>query len=156
MKLSQAKYKVLNLGHGNPRQKYRLGGDWTESSPEEKDLGLLVDEKLNMSQQHALAAQKAPCTLCCIKRSVASRMEGGILPLCSILEIPHLEHCVQSSAQEARGPVGTGPEEATRMLRGWSPSAVRIGEDRRELGLFSLEKALGRPYSSLSIPKGGL
>ena len=30
-------------------------------------------------------------------------------------------------------------------------------EDRlRELGLFSLEKALGTPYSSLPVPKGGL
>jgi len=26
----------------------------------------------------------------------------------------------------------------------------------RELGLFSLEKAVGRPYSSLPLPEGGL
>jgi len=95
MKFSKAKCKVLHVGRGNPQHKYRLGREWIESSPEEKDLGMLVDGKLSMAQQCALAAQKANCTLGCIKRSVASRSREGILPLCSALVRPHLESCMQ-------------------------------------------------------------
>ncbi|PKU47736.1 hypothetical protein llap_1936 [Limosa lapponica baueri] len=80
---------------GNPKHKYRLGEEWTESSPEEKDLRVLVDEKLYITQQCVLTAQKANCILGCTKRSMASRLREEILPLCSALVRPHLEYCVQ-------------------------------------------------------------
>ena len=66
-----------------------------ECSPAAKDVGVLVDGKLDMSQQCALSAQKVNCVLGCIKRSVINRSREVILPLCSVLVRPHLEYCIQ-------------------------------------------------------------
>jgi len=79
-----------------------LGDEGIESSPAEKDLEVLGGEKLDMSQQHVLAAQKVNGILGCIKRSMASRSREVILPHCSALVRPHLESCVQLCSPQHR------------------------------------------------------
>jgi len=80
MKINKAECKVLHMGRGDPKHKHRLGGEWVENSPQEKDLGVLVDEKLSMTQQLVLTTQQANSPLGCIPSSVGTGRGMGFCP----------------------------------------------------------------------------
>lgn len=141
MSFNREKCKVVHLGRKNVGHTYRMGDSWLGSSTSEKDLGVVIDNKLNMSQQCETAARRANAVLGCIRKSIISKTREVIIPLYSALVRPHLEYCVQFWAPHFQKDIDRLEQvqrRATKMIQGLQDMSY---EDRlKELGLFSLGK----------------
>ena len=85
----KGKCRIQQLRRNNCMHQYRLVADLLEMSSVKKDLVILVDNILDMSQQCALVLQNASGIMGCIKKIMAYMM---VFPLYSALGRPHQEY----------------------------------------------------------------
>lgn len=88
MKFSKETCEDLRMGRKKPRRQCLLEATQRVSSFAEKDLGVLVNTKLKIRQQCALATKKVTGILRCIWRTVATTLNEKILPLSAAKVIP--------------------------------------------------------------------
>ena len=111
----------MHLGRKNQHHTYRLRNSLFVSAEAEKDLGVIIDAKMNMGRQCGEAVRKANRTLSCIHRCILSRSKEVILPLYVALVRPQLEYCIQFWALHFKRDVDNMERvqrRATRMIRG--------------------------------------
>ena len=96
MKFNSAKCKVMHFGHANGQSKYTMKDNGSEvsleSTSEEKDLGVWIDDKLKFTSHIGHAVAKSNQILGLIKRSFVYRDTEIIKRLFTALVRPHLEY----------------------------------------------------------------
>ncbi|GAB0181709.1 hypothetical protein GRJ2_000636200 [Grus japonensis] len=110
MKFNKDKCKVLHLRKYHPGVQHRLGSTWLESSSVERNLGVLVDNKLNTNKQCAAGAKQANRMLGCTNKDITSR-DKVIIPLSACQATSGILCSVLVPAVQKRcGQAGEGPE----------------------------------------------
>lgn len=87
----------------------------------EKDLGVLVSDKLKTSQQCALVTEKPAATPGCDSNNPARRSRKGAVPLCLALVGPNVNYFVLFRALQCKNAIGIlegVQQRATKVIRG--------------------------------------
>jgi hypothetical protein len=97
LRFNTSKCHVLHLGHQNPAHEYSMTDNdnvhhQLDRSTEERDLGVIVDEKLNFSSHIEMIVKKANRILGCIRHSFRHMNKNSFILLYKSLVRPILEY----------------------------------------------------------------
>ena len=95
MEFNVQKCKIMHLGHDNPRKVYSMDGKVLSTTEEEKDLGVLIDNKLDFGKHINSIVGRANRVLEMIRISFACLNIQMFLNMYTALVRPLLEYCVQ-------------------------------------------------------------
>ena len=145
MELNLDKCVVMHLGLKNRKYQYTIKETALKSVEEERDLGVIVDNKLRFKKQCAKAASKANQVLGMIKRNVKSRNKEVIVKLYKGLVRPLLEYSIQAWRPYKKGDIKVlerVQKRATKMIIGLRNKSY--DERLKDLMLPSLEDRRAR------------
>ena len=86
------KCKVMHVGSKTPNQEYKLNDMFLDTSDHEKDLGVIIDDKLQFRTQAAAAIKKANQTSGIIKKLYTSLDAVTIATLYKAMVRSHLKY----------------------------------------------------------------
>ena len=135
MSFNVDKCKVLHIGRKNPCSSYTLNGKILKEVDKEKDLGILVDSKLNFNEQCAAASRKGNQILGIIKRNFSFMDKGMFLKLYKSIVRPHLEYAIQAWNPYTRKNID--------LLESVQRRATKLVSSCRDLSYYDRLKYLG-------------
>ena len=139
MKFNFDKCKIMHVGREICQEPYNMGGQMLDVIEKEKDLGVVVSNKLGSSEQTIEARNKALRMLGVISRKVSYKSEEVIKKLYCAFVRPHLEYCVQAWAPTYEKDcwlLERVQKRATKMINGFG--SLSYAERLKRLDMFSL------------------
>lgn len=118
MEYKKEKCKLLHLGQRNQRVQYRPGSVWLGSILAERDLGVLVDNKLNMSQQCIIAVVQANHSLGCIHSGITGTASDMIMILYSVFVNTVSSYGLHNSKKKNMDRLKRVQRRAMKMIKG--------------------------------------
>ena len=138
------KCKVMHLGRLNQCQDYTMGGENLKVTLEEKDLGVLIDNKLDFGNHIRAITNKANRMLGMIKIGFTCMDKEIFMNLYPVLVRPLLEYCVQVWSPHKQKHIDTIEKvqrRATKMV-----PALRNKPYEERLAALGLTKLVERRY----------
>ena len=139
MSFNVSKCKVMHAGRVRVRESYEMDSVTLSDIEKEKDLGVVINGKLSVSEQVVESRNKAIRMLGVINRNVAYKNEKVIPKLYCAFVRPHLEYCVQAwspTYEKDSWLLERVQKRATKMISGFSSLSYEQRLER--LGMFSL------------------
>ena len=141
MEFNVQKCKIMHLGHDNPRKVYSMDGKVLSTTEEEKDLGVLIDNKLDFGKHINSIVGRANRVLGMIRVSFACLNIQMFLNMYTALVRPLLEYCVQVWSPYKIGQIKLLERVQRRATRLVPQLKDLCYEDRlAQLGLTRLEE----------------
>ena len=96
MLLNTEKCKCVRYDHNNRHCDYFMDEAPIQTSHKEKDLGVIITDKLEVTEQCAKASKKANVMLGMINRAIKYKTKEVVLQLYKSLVRPYLDYCIQT------------------------------------------------------------